>query len=85
MQPFAGIYASEMLPNNDALDLEQRLEQLAWAVKRVYASTFSQEAQQYASPLSNCRLPCPTVVFVVQPFQGGEGQTRGTPSSPYLP
>ena len=48
MQPFAGIYSSELLPNHPDLPLEERLNQLEWAVKRVYASTFSQEAQRKA-------------------------------------
>ena len=45
-QPFAGIYETYMLPNND-LDPEVRLEQLIDAIRRVYASTFSQHSKAY--------------------------------------
>jgi CheY-like chemotaxis protein len=45
-QPFAGVYKTYMLPNNDP-DPARRLEQLARAVKLVYASTFSAEACSY--------------------------------------
>jgi len=45
-QPFAGVYATYMLPNN-CDDEHLRLEQLCQAVKLVYASTFSEKARAY--------------------------------------
>jgi len=45
-QPFAGIYETYMLPN-DHPHLAVRLEQLIAAIKRVYASTFSEHAKAY--------------------------------------
>ncbi|MBI5242074.1 MAG: histidine kinase [Elusimicrobia bacterium] len=45
-QPFAGVYKTYMLPNNHP-DREQRVRELARAVKLVYASTFSAEARSY--------------------------------------
>ncbi len=45
-QPFAGIYKTYMLPNN-ASDMEERVRELARAVKLVYASTYSAEARAY--------------------------------------
>lgn len=45
-QPFAGIYSTYMLPNNDP-DPEVRLRELRSAVKAVYASTFSRNARSY--------------------------------------
>jgi len=45
-QPFAGIYSTFMLPNNHP-DPRVRLGQLVAAIKRVYASTFSQRAKRY--------------------------------------
>ncbi|PKN57545.1 MAG: hypothetical protein CVU56_10485 [Deltaproteobacteria bacterium HGW-Deltaproteobacteria-14] len=45
-QPFAGVYATEMLPN-DHPNAEVRLKRLCDAIKRVYASTFSQDARAY--------------------------------------
>ena len=45
-QPLAGVYETYMLPNNHARQ-SMRLAQLQAAVKRVYASTFSQYAKNY--------------------------------------
>jgi CheY-like chemotaxis protein len=45
-QPFTGVYETFMLANQDA-DLSVRLEKLLEAIKRVYASTFSQHAKAY--------------------------------------
>lgn len=45
-QPFAGIYRTYMIPNNQA-DLLLRLERLCNAVKLVYASTFFRAAKLY--------------------------------------
>ncbi|OFZ78892.1 MAG: hypothetical protein A2583_11830 [Bdellovibrionales bacterium RIFOXYD1_FULL_53_11] len=48
VQPFAGIYATYMLPNNHP-NPEIRFEELCRAVKAVYASTFMLEARAYVS------------------------------------
>src|SRR6202035_1747568 len=45
-QPFTGVYETFMLGNQQA-DLSVRLEELSEAIKRVYASTFSQHAKAY--------------------------------------
>jgi hypothetical protein len=45
-QPFAGVYATYMLPNNCG-DQPLRLDQLCQAIKLVYASTFSKSAKAY--------------------------------------
>jgi len=45
-QPFTGVYETFMLGNHYP-DLGVRLEQLMEAIKRVYASTFSQHAKAY--------------------------------------
>jgi CheY-like chemotaxis protein len=45
-QPFAGVYATVMLPNNHP-SIDVRLAQLLEAVKVVYASTFFQTARDY--------------------------------------
>lgn len=47
LHPFAGIYATYMLPNNHP-DPSVRLRELCRAVKAVYASTYCQEARAYA-------------------------------------
>jgi CheY-like chemotaxis protein len=45
-QPFTGVYETFMLGNQQA-SLQVRLDQLSEAIKRVYASTFSQHAKAY--------------------------------------
>lgn len=45
-QPFAGVYATKMIPNNQ-LDAETRFHKLVEAVKFVYASTFFENARSY--------------------------------------
>jgi hypothetical protein len=45
-QPFAGIYATKMIPNNQA-DTDSRFLSLVNAVKFVYASTYFQRAKAY--------------------------------------
>jgi CheY-like chemotaxis protein len=45
-QPFTGVYETFMLANDES-DLSVRLERLMEAIKRVYASTFSQHAKAY--------------------------------------
>jgi CheY-like chemotaxis protein len=44
--PLTGVYQTYMLPNNHP-NPKQRLAQLVTAIKRVYASTFSQHAKAY--------------------------------------
>ncbi len=45
-QPFAGIYATKMIPNNQ-YDHEFRFRKLSEAIKYVYASTFFKDAKSY--------------------------------------
>ncbi len=45
-QPFAGIYSTYILPNS-CEDVDQRLNELAKAIKLVYSSTFMKEARSY--------------------------------------
>ncbi|MDD3052025.1 MAG: PEP/pyruvate-binding domain-containing protein, partial [Candidatus Cloacimonetes bacterium] len=49
-QPFAGVYATYMLPNNSP-DWETRLLYICQAVKLVFASTFLKNAQRYIESL----------------------------------
>jgi len=51
-QPFAGIYRTCMIPNNNP-DIDVRLEQLSKAIKLVYASTYSQQAKGYTQSTGN--------------------------------
>jgi CheY-like chemotaxis protein len=45
-QPFTGVYETFMLGNQQT-DLQIRLDELSEAIKRIYASTFSQHAKAY--------------------------------------
>jgi CheY-like chemotaxis protein len=67
-QPFTGVYETFMLANQQA-DLSVRLEQLMEAIKRVYASTFSQHAKGYvrATPY---RLEEEKMAVIVQQVVG---------------
>ncbi len=67
-QPFAGIYATYMLPNSHP-DRSVRLLHLIDAVKRVYASTFSTHAKAYlkATPY---RLEEEKMAVIVQKVVG---------------
>ncbi|MEI8255048.1 MAG: PEP/pyruvate-binding domain-containing protein [Deltaproteobacteria bacterium] len=48
LQPFAGIYATHMIPNNHP-DPDERFGQLCRAIKAVWASTYSDDARSYIS------------------------------------
>ncbi len=67
-QPFAGIFETWMLPN-DHPDPNTRLEQLIKAIKRVYASTFSQHSKAFlrATPY---RLEEEQMAVVIQKLVG---------------
>lgn len=76
-QPFAGIYETYMLPNNHP-DPKVRLRQLLAAIKRVYASTFSQRAKAYlaATPY---RLEEEKMAVILQKVVGSPHGTRFYP------
>ncbi|MCP3979442.1 MAG: histidine kinase [bacterium] len=76
-QPFAGIYQTFMLPNNHP-DIESRLVQLIAAVKRVYASTFSQQAKGFlrATPY---RLEEEKMAVIIQEIVGARHGNRFYP------
>ncbi|MBI4477820.1 MAG: histidine kinase, partial [Acidobacteria bacterium] len=67
-RPFAGIYATYMLPNTH-VDLEVRLQQLTEAILRVYASTFSQRAKAYLEG-SPYRLEEEKMAVIIQRLVG---------------
>lgn len=69
-QPFTGVYETYMLPNDEPT-IEERLEQVLMAVKRVYASTFSSHAKGYlkATPY---RLEEEKMAVLVQKIVGSK-------------
>ncbi|MBN2572750.1 MAG: hypothetical protein JXA68_11520 [Ignavibacteriales bacterium] len=50
-EPFAGIYATKMIPNNQYIDV--RFQKLCEAIKFVYASTFFKSARDYINATNN--------------------------------
>ena len=68
-QPFAGVYQTYMLPNR-AEERQFRLIQLVTAVKRVYASTFSQRAKAYLG-MTPYRLEEEKMAVIIQRIVGG--------------
>jgi len=76
-QPFTGVYETFMLGNQHS-DLLVRLEKLMEAIKRVYASTFSQHAKAYvrATPY---RLEEEKMAVILQQVVGAEHKTRFYP------
>lgn len=67
-QPFAGIYATYMIPNIDT-DINVRLEQLLNAIKLIYASTFFKNARVYVEATSN-RVEEEKMGIIVQEIVG---------------
>lgn len=67
-QPFAGVYNTFMLPNNNP-DLEVRLEELVRAIKLVYASTYYLDARSYIESTPN-RLEEEKMAVVIQQLVG---------------
>lgn len=76
-QPFAGIYQTHMLPNNDPR-LDVRLAQLVGAVKRVFASTFTEQAKSYLG-MTSFRLEEEKMGVMIQQLVGLEHGDRFYP------
>ena len=76
-QPFTGVYETFMLGNQHP-DLSVRLDRLMEAIKRVYASTFSQHAKAYvrATPY---RLEEEKMAVILQRVVGAPHDTRFYP------
>ncbi|MBI4872410.1 MAG: hypothetical protein HY814_12690, partial [Candidatus Riflebacteria bacterium] len=67
-QPFSGIYATVMLPNNHP-SLDVRLAQLLEAIKVVYASTYMRAARDYVK-LTPHRLDEELMAVIIQRIVG---------------
>ncbi len=67
-QPFAGVYSTYLLPN-DHPDRRVRLEQLAAAVRLVYASTFFRGAKSYLQATGN-RVEEEKMAVIIQQMVG---------------
>ena len=71
-RPFAGVYATKMIPNNQA-DPDLRFRRLVEAIKFVYASTFFREARDYIRT-TGMRLGDEKMAVIIQEVVG---QRRG--------
>jgi len=69
-QPFAGIFETYLLPNNQKL-LRDRLQQASDAVKLVFASVFTKIARNYISAI-NGKLEGERMAVIVQEVVGNE-------------
>ncbi|MGE3181502.1 MAG: PEP/pyruvate-binding domain-containing protein, partial [Phycisphaerae bacterium] len=68
--PFAGVYATHMIPNN-AAHVDERLEQLADAIKLVYASTYFHNARQCLNRTPH-RIEEEKMAVILQPVVGAK-------------
>ncbi len=76
-QPFAGVYQTYMIANNNP-DLEVRLSELLQAIKLVYASTFSKHAKDYMKATAY-RLEEEKMAVIVQRMVGSSRNGRYYP------
>lgn len=76
-QPFAGVYETYMLPNNDE-DPDVRLRELLNTIKRVYASTFFKAAKDYMK-VTSYRLEEEKMAVIIQRMAGSQHENRYYP------
>ncbi len=78
LQPFSGVYATYLLPNNHP-DPEVRYQQLETAVKLVYASVFTEEAIAYFDAV-HYKIEEEKMAVVIQEVVGHEYNKKYYPS-----
>lgn len=78
LQTFAGLYDTYMIANNKPL-LKERRSDLETAIKRIYASTFLQNAKSYHDAANN-RLEEEKMAVIIQRAVGSEYNKRFYPS-----
>jgi len=77
-EPFAGIYATKMIPNNQA-DADTRFKKLTEAIKFVYASTYLSAARSYAAMTSRT-ISEEKMAVIIQEVVGQRSQDRFYPA-----
>jgi hypothetical protein len=77
LQPFAGVYATYMLPNNHP-DAAVRFRQLCTAIKLVYASMFSDSAKAYFEAV-NYKIEEEKMAVIIQELIGQRTHDRYYP------
>lgn len=78
IQPFAGVYATYLIPNNDP-DIEVRYNQLETAVKLVYASMFTPSALAYFEAVDH-KVEEESMAVIIQELVGHEYHERFYPT-----
>jgi CheY-like chemotaxis protein len=68
LQPFSGVYATYLIPNNHP-DITERYNQLEMAVKLVYASIFTDSAQAYFEAI-NYKIEEEKMAVIIQEVVG---------------
>jgi len=76
-EPFAGIYATKMTPNNQP-DADSRFRKLVEAIKFVYASTFFLDAKEYMQ-VSKHQIGDEKMAVIIQEVVGKRHDTRFYP------
>lgn len=76
-QPFAGVYQTFMIPNNNP-NINVRLAELLRSIKLVYASTFDQNAKDYMKATSY-RLEEEKMAVIIQRVVGSDHNGRFYP------
>ncbi|MEI7811390.1 MAG: PEP/pyruvate-binding domain-containing protein [Ignavibacteria bacterium] len=76
-QPFAGVYQTYMLPNNNP-DKGERLRELLNSIRRVYASTFYRSAKDYMKATSY-RPEEEKMAVIIQQMAGSQHDERFYP------
>lgn len=74
LQPFSGIYATYVIPNNHE-DIEVRLEQLCYAIKLVYASIYSQDSRNYFEAV-DYKVEEEKMAVIIQELVGSESNGK---------
>lgn len=69
-QPFAGVYATYLIPNNHP-DIERRIEDLENAVKLVYSSIYADNSKAYFHAI-DCMIEEEKMAVIVQEVIGNE-------------
>lgn len=75
--PFAGVYSTYMLPNNN-INIERRLAELVNAIKLVYASTFFSGTKDYIK-VTSYRLEEEKMAVIIQTLVGSQFDGRFYP------
>ncbi len=70
MQPFSGIFATYILPNNNP-DINIRMEHVMFAIKLVYASIYSDSARTYFEAV-NYKIEEEKMAIVIQEVVGNQ-------------